>query len=299
VFHRFKTSPWPPLQVPSRLVVPVLSATGGGCRSTVSALLAYTFARVAPTLVLDASSPDLSPWSSWATPAPTTLAGLGHGAILTAAGLEGACSTQTVGALAWQVVCLPDPPAGLPGSAPQECRRLVQLGGWPVTVVDTGHSALKELSAGPDRLWSTTASWLEDVGSSPILSVPRTCQGLDYAHRFVTAALRQGLRCDRVTVAVVDVGQGPAPRSVSASSTVLAGRVGALFKIPYDRQIHADQMRRPARLTRCTIRAARALAASLADTTPVPQLVDSAPGTRPRSGFAAPSTDEWTRCDQR
>ena len=299
MFHCFGTRTWPAVQARSRLVVPVLSATGGGGRSTLSALLAYTFAQVAPTAVVDASLPDLSPWSSWATPLPTTLAGLGHGTISTPAGLEGACSTQTVGDLAWQVVCLPDPPAGMPGPSPQDCVRLAQLGGWPVTLVDTGHSALKEVSAGPDRLWSTTASWLGDIQSSPILSVPRTCQGLDYAHRFVTAVLRQGLSCDRVTVALVDVGQGPTPRTVRAASTVLEGRVGAMFKLPYDRQIHADQMRRPARLTRSTIRAARALAASLAGTASSPPPAEGASGTRPQSRFAAPSPDEWTRCDQR
>jgi len=299
VLQRFGTRTWPPARVPTRLVVPVLSATGGGCRSTVSALLAHTFAQLTPTAVVDAALPVVSPWPSWATPPPTPLAELGHGPISTPAGVGGVCSTQRDGGPAWQVLSPPAPPDGMPGPRPQDCVRLALLGGCAVTVVDTGHSALRDVSAGPDPAWSTTASWLEDTRASPILSVPGTSQGLDHAHRFVAAALRYGLRCDRVTVVVVGVGQGPAPSTVLASSTVLAGRVGATFNVPYDHQIQAHQMRQPHRLGRSTIRAVRTLAVSLVANAAVPPPAHSGPATSPANRLTAPRPEEWTPCDQR
>jgi hypothetical protein len=286
----------PRLDVPgdARVLVPVLSPAGGGCRSTVSALLGLTFAPLARTAVLDASCPVLSPWSSWATPAAGEVASSGHGTITTCAELDRACGTQRLGSVGWQILCLEGRHSGTGDPSPEEFVRLSGLGGWAVTVVDTGHSALRDLAGGPDPVWSTTSAWFEDTPSTPVLSVPNTCQGLDYAHRFVTAALRQGLGCDRLTVAVVDTAPGPAPRRALAALTVLAGRVRALVRLPFDRQIREHQMTQPARLTRSTRRAGRALAAAVLAAGAGP------PGTRPRASRQTPtSCDEWTPCDQR
>ena len=171
----------PRLEVPAvaRVLVPVLSPAGGGCRSTVSALLGLTFAPLARTAVLDASCPVLSPWSSWATPSADEVAGSGHGMITTGADLDRACLTQRLGSVAWQILCLDGRHAGTAHPAPEELLRLSKLGGWAVTVVDTGHSALRDLAGGPDPVWSTTSAWLEDMPSTPVLAVPNTCQGLD------------------------------------------------------------------------------------------------------------------------
>jgi len=75
--------------------------------------------------------------------------------------------------------------------------------------------------------------------------------------------------------------------------------VGASFKVPYDRQIQANQMRQPHRLRRSTIRAVRTLAASLVANAAIPPPAHSGPATSPANRLTAPRPEEWTPCDQR
>ena len=247
------------------MLVPVLSPSGAGCRSTVAGLLSATFATVAKTVLLDASTPALSPWPSWVTQPTAKVATWRHDFDSPPAGLLACAAVQHLGAHSWHVL---SPRALSPETsplAPQQWVRLARAGGWSVAVIDTGHSALVELDDGPDPVWSATAAWIADLPTSPVLALANTVAGLDHAHRFVTACGRLGLSCSRLTVALVDICAGRQPRQALRAGTVLAGRVGVVVRLPFDPQIAALGLSAPDRVRPASQRSARVLAAALVD----------------------------------
>jgi hypothetical protein len=288
VFHRSPNSPEIDLPPGASLLVPVLSPAGGGCRSTVAGLLAATYARAARTVLCDASPPVLSPWGSWATPAAEGMSHPGHDSGTTPAELVASCRTQSVGPHRWQVLSLPQRASGAGAAPPDEWIRMSRLGGWAVTVVDTGHSALADVTSGPDPVWSTTAAWLADASSAPVLSLQNTAAGLDYAHRLVTAAEVIGIPCARVVVALVDTCAGPPSRAALRGATVLGGRVGAVVRMPFDPVIRGQGLIAPHQVSRSTRRASRALAAAVVETASSQARPAGAPPMNPRPIGARP-----------
>jgi len=272
VLPRSRKDPQIDLPRGAQLLVPVLSASGSGGRTTVAGLLSAAFARVAKTVMVDGSTPALSPWSSWVTQPPPKLAGWRHDRDATAAGLRAACATQHLGPHSWNVLSPEQaarrahPHQRLP--VPGEIAELVREGGWSVAVVDTARAALVDLCDAPDPMWSSTAAWLADLPTSPVLTSLDTLAGLERVHRLVTACERLGLACARVAVTLVAAGPGPRARRVRVAATVLDGRVGALVRVPYDPQIASAGLSRPQRVRAPTIRAAGVLAAALVELSP-------------------------------
>src|SRR5882724_1099554 len=172
--RHIRTAPGLHLARGDSLLVPVLSPTGSGCRSTVAGLLAATFAPAVRTVVLDAALSPLSPWTSWATPSTDELATMRHDANTTAAELFASCSKQRLGDATWHVFTGFEPRWAIQWMSPGDWTHLSRFGGWPVTIVDTGHSALFDLTVGPDPVASHTSSWWADMPAAPLLTIPNT-----------------------------------------------------------------------------------------------------------------------------
>ena len=254
-----------PFPTGASLLVPVLGTAGASGRSTVAGLLAAALAPSARVAVFDAAWPVFSPWSSWVRKQGPGLSTFGHGVHRPAAELHSSASVQVTNGDRWHVLSLAANPSESSPPTPDQWAGYARTGGWPVAIIDTGHSALLDLSDVADPVWSSTAAWMSDQPSTPVLAVPATGQALAGAHAFVTAAERWGTGPRRLNVALVDVSSARPPRQVLVASTLLAGRVGSVTRIPYDPAIQGSGLQFPERISASTQRAARTLARILID----------------------------------
>lgn len=299
-----------------RLVVPVLSGSGGVGRTTVAALLAATLHRhtvAAPgdtrgSAVLDCAARGHTPWPAWVT----TPASSGTG---TLAGYRGAVSAAdadlaqlTDAATSHLAVAAPNPLWVLTDTGPASG---VYLGADPgprwwlpvlpslrVAVIDgdglEGARLAAQTVGGPlstigswfaTPFLNTAAVWVTDSGEP---SLQRTIDAL-------TCIAEVRLPADRIVVAVTD--RRGARRRGGSSLTeswhdLIAGRAGALVDLGHDRAL-ADQGGCPpldaATLDRPeVVELARAVAAAAR----LPWLPEGAPAVfDPATGAPGPAAD--------
>ncbi len=298
-------APWPG----ARVVVPVVSATGGVGRSTVAALLSVGLAASTGVVALaDCCPRGGSPWAAWIDPP----AGGG------------------TGMLAWHAAALRGdrplpPPSPYPGPSPWQlpeplpralshfaAERLVHVytdttaGIAPVLAVPAGpkpwvdvlagyRAVVADLPAGvvTEQLRAETAGassparqWLDCPGDVVVLLVTAsTADAVAAAGSAVAAMEHGGVPPYRVVVAVVDHAGDPVAPQLLASLNALTARVGALVQVPYDPVLRNDGGRMLERAGRQTFGAMLAIAgAVLSRTSPPPPGPPPEPAGVPLAG---------------
>jgi hypothetical protein len=244
-----------------RLVVPVLSGSGGVGRTAVCALLAATLHRhtvAAPgdargAAVLDCAARGHTPWPAWVTTPASSGTGTLAGFRGAAAGADADLAQLTDAATSHLAVAAPGPLWVLTDTGPASGSF---LGGDPgprwwlpvlpslrVAIVDgdslEGARLAAQAVGGPMSTigaWfatpflNTAAVWVTDSGEA---SLQRTIDAL-------TCIAEVRLPADRIVVAVVDR-RGVRRRGGSSLSEswhdLLAGRVGALVDLGHDRAL--------------------------------------------------------------
>ena len=247
-----------------RLVVPVLSGSGGVGRTTVAALLAATLHRhtvAAPgdtrgSAVLDCAARGHTPWPAWVTTPASSGTGTLAGYRGTVSGAEADLAQLTDAATSHLAVAAPNPLWVLTDTGPASAS---YLGGEPgprwwlpvlpsvrVGVVDgdsfEGARLAAQAVGGPlstigswfaTPFLNTAAVWVTDAGEA---SLQRTIDAL-------TCIAEVRLPADRIVVAVTDR-RGVRRRGGSSLPEswhdLIAGRVGALVDLGHDRAL-ADQ----------------------------------------------------------
>ncbi|WP_229929247.1 hypothetical protein [Kitasatospora xanthocidica] len=253
----------PAVELPghSRIVVPVLAAVGGSGRSTVAGLLAASLASSARSVVLDLAPRLASPWPGWTTEPGTGLASVPPAAPLSRRRVL-AAATRLPGPAddGWQVLTdhreWSAPPLPLPAD-PAAWYQLAAIGGWQAVVADTSHPMAHDLvasrSAGRSGL---TAAWCGLPVSVPVVCAAATGSGMAALQTALSVAAAEGLALERTVVALVSTGDGRAPASVRAGETMLAPRVAAVVRVPYDPGIRARGLRDASRLDARSVQAA-------------------------------------------
>ncbi|MFE2408153.1 hypothetical protein ACFXDE_07415 [Kitasatospora sp. NPDC059408] len=248
-----------------RVVVPVLAAVGGSGRSTVAGLLGVGLAQAAAGVVLDLAPRLASPWPTWATEPGTGLASVPPDAPLSRRHVLAAATRFPAPAGAgWHVLTdhqdWSAPPLALP-EAPAAWHQLAAIGGWQAVIADTAHPVAHDIvasrAAGGSGL---TAAWCALPVSVPVLCAAATASGMAALQTALTAASADGLPLDRMVVALVSTGDGRTPAPVRAGETMLAPRVAAVVRIPFDPDIRARGLRDAARLGSGSLQAADQLA---------------------------------------
>lgn len=247
-----------------RLVVPVLSGSGGVGRTTVAALLAATLHRhtvAAPgdtrgSAVLDCAARGNTPWPAWVTTPASSGTGTLAGYRGTVSGAEADLAQLTDAATSHLAVAGPNPLWVLTDTGPASAS---YLGGDPgprwwlpvlpslrVAVVDgdglEGARLAAQTVGGPlstigswfaTPFLNTAAVWVTDAGEA---SLQRTIDAL-------TCIAEVRLPTDRIVVAVTDR-RGVRRRGGSSLPEswhdLISGRVGALVDLGHDRVL-ADQ----------------------------------------------------------
>ena len=252
-----RARPVVPLAAHARLVVPVLSGSGGSGRSTVSGLLAAGLAALGPAVVLDTASA-VSPWRFW-TSGGSGLESLPPDQPQNAAQVEAAASALGLGGRGVRVLTdrrlWSAQPLVLPGK-PQAWLQLAALGGWPVAVADTGFSVISDLV---DARWEgippRSAAWWQISPSVPLIVASSSADGLEEAAVALAALADARLDAERCVLVVVDMSGARVPRQVKAALTMLQARVGAVVDLPYDPAIRGQGLRATAELASATWRA--------------------------------------------
>jgi hypothetical protein len=276
-----------PLGEQARIIVPVMSATGGAGRSTVSGLIACGLAEIASTVVLDTAGRLSSPWPGWAGQRGLGLAALPADKPVPTGAVRAAVSRCKGPAGDWELLTDHRPwqsaPLSLP-SAPEAWHQLSAIGGWQAVVVDTVHRVADDViasrSAGKAGL---SARWCQLPCSVPVLCATATGTGVAALQTAVMAVEADGLPLRRTVIAVSAPADGRSPAMVRAALTMLDRKVGAVVRIPYDGRIRSHGLQEPSRLRTATLRAGRRLAdavAALARTTwgdPLPAAARPAP----------------------
>lgn len=225
-----------------RLLVPVLAAGGGQGRSTVAALLAAEFARATSTsIIFDTVPRALSPWHGWVSRQGGGLESIPPDRPLTAQQTLDAASTCTAGDTSWQVLTSHQPWGSAPLRLPDEpaaWNQLANIGGWATVTVDTGYSVLEDLdyarfTGAPSR----TAGWM--TARSVVLCVDQSAQSVERAQAVIDLAESDSLPVNRIILVVTARSARGEPRAASAGLTMLAPRVHAIVRMPYDQAINA------------------------------------------------------------
>ncbi|MET8623495.1 hypothetical protein ABZW30_07015 [Kitasatospora sp. NPDC004669] len=252
------------LPLHSRLVVPVLAATGGSGRSTVAGLLGAALARAAPSVVLDLAPRLASPWPGWTREAGAGLASVPPDQPLSRRQVQAATARiPGLGGSSLQVLTdqreWSAPPLRLP-DAPAAWYQLAAIGCWQAVVADTCHPMAHDLvasrAAGRSGL---TAAWCALPVSVPVVCAAATGSGMAALQTALSAAAAEGLPLERIVVALVATGDGRAPAPVRAGETMLAPRVAAVVRVPYDPDLRAHGLRDASRLSTRSVQAAEQL----------------------------------------
>lgn len=253
----------------SRLVVPVLAATGGSGRSTVAGLLAAVLARAAPSVVLDLAPRLASPWPAWTAEPGTGLASIPSDQPLSRSQARAAAGRiPSPGATFWQVLTdhreWSAPPLA-PVEPPAAWYQLAAVGGWPAVVADTCHPMAHDLvAARMSGRAGLTAGWCALPVSVPVVCAAATGSGMAALQTAMSAAAAEGLALQRMVVALVATGDGRAPAAVRAGETMLSPRVSCVIRVPYDPDLRARGLRDAARLNSRSLQAAEQLAQAVA-----------------------------------
>lgn len=252
-----------------RLVVPVLSGSGGVGRTAVAALLAATLHRhtvAAPgdtrgSAVLDCAARGNTPWPAWVTTPASSGTGTLAGYRGTVSGAEADLARLTDSATSHLAMAAPNPlwvltdtgpaSASYLGADPGPRWWLPVLPSLRVAVVDGDGLEGARLAAqavggqlSTIGAWfatpflNTAAVWVTDAGEA---SLQRTIDAL-------TCIAEVRMPADRIVVAVTDR-RGVRRRGGSSLPEswyeLISGRVGALVDLGHDRAL-ADQGGRPA-----------------------------------------------------
>lgn len=245
----------------SRLVVPVVAATGGAGRSTVSEALARALGPYLGSLaVADCGARGSSPWVHRITaPAGGGLACLRAGWNRLDEGTPGllaAAASRLAGQEAVHVytdttpATAAGPTASVSGGTagvppilafpprPDVWRTLLHT--YHGVVVDTPFSVTTDVLYAAQRgRPSDLARWFaceaDVVGVIAATADARSANALLEA---VTALEAAALSADRFVVALTHMAPGPAPRRVRSRLALLDGRVGAVVELPFDAGLH-------------------------------------------------------------
>ncbi|MGW1765030.1 hypothetical protein ACWCQL_13265 [Streptomyces sp. NPDC002073] len=253
------------LPVGTRLVVPVLAATGGAGRSTVSSLLAGRLGAVADTVVMDLADRLSSPW-------PAVASDLG------AAGLASVAPDRPVsraevraaGAAApgrWAVLAdarpWDQPPLVLPED-PAAWYQLAAVGGWQAVVADLPFALAHDVAAarhagGP----SQTRRWCDLPYAVPVVCAAATAAGVQAVQQAVTVLSAENLPLRRCVVVFVGTADGRLPAVVRAAATMLSPLTAAVLHVPHDSEIRAHGLRGCGRAHARTQKAAAEVASAV------------------------------------
>ncbi|QNP71441.1 hypothetical protein IAG44_19710 [Streptomyces roseirectus] len=269
--------PVPHLPPGSRLLVPVLAATGGSGRTTVAHLLARGLAAVADTVLLDLAPRLASSWPHHLAAGRTPgLAALPPDQPLTRTAVRAACAVPNAGAqnsgtrTGAQHTTTPhgNAPhsAGPHGTAPHtpglhvltDSRawhapplldlpelpaawyQLAAIGGWQAVVADTPHPLAHDLlTARHTGERALTHDWYDLPHSVPVLCAPATADGIHALHRATTTLDAEALPLSRTVVALTSTTDGRLSSALRATLTTATTRVAAVVHIPHDPRIRA------------------------------------------------------------
>ncbi|MFE5029850.1 hypothetical protein ACFRAO_42845 [Streptomyces sp. NPDC056656] len=257
----------------ARLVMAVMSATGGSGRSTVAGLLADRMAQVSSTVVVDLAPRLSSPWPRLAAGQDATgLAGLPPDQPQTRSQVRGACATSSGGDghPRWHFLTdLRDWHAS-PLRLPEEAAPWYQLasaGGWQTIIADTRHTVGHDIvQARYSVERASTREWYELPYTIGVLTATATSSGIQTLQQAVRALQADGLPLNHTVIALVSVGDGRIPPAVQAAATMLKAHVPAVVRIPYDPVIRAQGLSRRSRLRSRTREAIGDLADAVTDT---------------------------------
>lgn len=238
----------------TRLVVPVVSATGGAGRSTVAEGLSRALTdQVGAVAVADCSPRGLSPWRARvAEPCGGGLAALGTAWDRiddgTARLLAGAVSYLAGDELVHVYTDTAPAAGGEPGG-----RRLLAFPPEPrawQTLLATYRGIVVDTPAGvtTDVLYATgrgrtpyLPKWFEcGADAVAVLTTTADARAAAAALEAVTALEGLSLPTERLVVAVVNLAPGGVPRRVRSRLALLEGRVGAVVELPYDPALRAE-----------------------------------------------------------
>lgn len=251
----------------ARLFVPVLGATGGSGRSTVSGLLGSSFAPLGDSAVLDTALRLASPWPTWPADKGAGLVSLPPDRPFTRAQVLAAVSRFSGPEGTWSVLtdhqewhqgqlALPSDPAAW--------YQLAAGGGWQVVMADTTHPVAHDIVTARARSCTgQTAAWCALPFAVPVISALATGPGVAALQTAVKAASAEGLPLQRAVVAFTSPGEGRLPASVKAAATMLQPQVSAVVTVPFDPHVRNHGLTEPSRLGRRTKDAAAALAAAV------------------------------------
>lgn len=246
-------------------MLPVMAATGGSGRSTVSHLLACGLAASGRTVVLDTGPRLSSPWPAWT--AGQTAPGLAslpadrplsrNQVIRAAAELSAPCGS-------WQALTdgreWHNAPLSLPHD-PAAWYQLASIGGWQLVVADTVHPVAHDvLAARCEGHAGQTRGWCDLPSAVPVLCAAATAGGIQALQQTVMALHAEGLPLNRTVAVLVAVGDGRLPPVVRAGATMLAPRTAAVVHLPHDPQIRTHGLSELSRLRSRTRQAAVQLA---------------------------------------
>ncbi|WP_405668968.1 hypothetical protein [Streptomyces sp. NBC_00055] len=251
----------------SRLVLPVMAATGGSGRSTVADLLAGAMtAAGSGTVVLDIAPRLSSPWPSWtAGQEAGGLAALPPDRPLTRSQVQKAAARRSAGrGTGWQVLTdgrdWHSPPLALPQD-PAAWLQLAAIGGWQTAIADTTHPVAHDiLDARCARRIGQTRAWCELPYAVPVLCAAATASGVQALQQAMMALHADGMPLQRTVAVLVAQTDGRLPAVVRAGATMLTSRTAAVVHLPHDPHIRAHGLRTASRLRSRTRQAARSLA---------------------------------------
>jgi hypothetical protein len=244
-----------PLPEGGRLVLPVMAATGGSGRSTVSFLLAYGLAAAGSTVVVDTAARLASPWPAWTQGQQAEgLVALPPDHPLSASHVRGcAANMPGPGQANWQV--LTDgrewhaSPLSLPAD-PAAWYQLAAVGGWQVVLADTSHSVPHDiLSSRYESSRGQTRGWYDLPYSVPVLCAAATADGVQALQRTAMTLHAEGMSLQRSVAVLVATADGRPPGAVRAAAAMLTSQAGAVLTVPHDPQIRAHGLRSPAKFS--------------------------------------------------
>ncbi|MGW0964092.1 hypothetical protein ACWD4K_34995 [Streptomyces gelaticus] len=255
------------LPAESRLVLPVMAATGGSGRSTVADLLAGAMAAAGTaTVVLDTAPRLSSPWPSWTLGQEAGgLAVLPPDRPLTRSQVRSAVARRPAGRGAgWQVLTdgrdWHSPPLALPQD-PAAWLQLAAIGGWQAVIADTTHPVAHDiLDARCAGRTGQTRAWCELPYAVPVLCAAATAGGVQALQQAVMALHADGMPLPRTVAVLVAQTDGRLPAVVRAGATMLTSRTAAVVHLPHDPHIRTHGLRTVSRLRSRTRQAAHSLA---------------------------------------
>ncbi|MFJ9343764.1 hypothetical protein ACIRP0_31455 [Streptomyces sp. NPDC101733] len=259
------------LEVPesARLVLPVMAATGGSGRSTVSHLLATELAATADTVVADLAPRLASPWPSWTGQAPGAgLASLPPDQPLTRTRIRAAAAVQPGPGGDWDVLtdgrAWHEAPLNLP-TRPAAWYQLAAAGGWQALVADTSHPMAHDvLAARCSGTASLTRAWSDLPFSVPVLCAQATADGIQNLQQAASVLHAESFPLQRTVVVLAATADGRPPAVVRAAATMLSARVAAVVHLPHDPDLRAHGFQgRAARIRPRTRQAAQELATAV------------------------------------